>query len=274
MARRLAPGFPDGHFFADLGGTDLAPRDPHHVLSGWLRALGSDVDPRADVDELAGRWRSALHGRRALVLLDNAKDTHQVLPLLPAERSCAVLVTSRDWLPGIPGARTTLLGPLTDREAVDLLTARIGAARVGQDPVAAAELARLCDGIPLAVQIAAARLTARPSWPVGALAVRLRDERRRLDELKAADLTVRAVFHLTYTGLPKPQTDTAIDLRRAFRLLGLAPKEVGLPAAAALLGHPAQDTEEALEQLVDHHLVDSPEPGRYRLHDLLRLYAR
>ncbi|MBY8879915.1 ATP-binding protein [Actinacidiphila acidipaludis] len=272
-AHGIADHFPDGRFFADLGGTDLTPRDPHHVLSGWLRALGREVDPCDDLDELAGRWRSALHGRRALVLLDNAKDAHQVLPLLPAARSCAVLVTSRDWLPGIPAARPMALGPLADGEALDLLAARIGAARVEQDPVAAAELAHLCGGIPLAVQIAAARLTARPSWPVGALGVRLRDERRRLDELKVADLAIRAVFHLSYTGLPKPQEDEAVDPRQAFRLLGLAPKEVGLPAAAALLGRDEESTEAALELLVDAHLVDSPAPGRYRLHDLLRLYA-
>ncbi|WP_177226049.1 ATP-binding protein [Actinacidiphila rubida] len=273
-AHRLADRFPDGQFFADLGGTDLAPREPHHVLSWWLRALGRDVDPRDDLDELVGRWRSALHGRRALVLLDNAKDARQVLPLLPAERSCAVLVTSRDWLPGIPGARPMALGPLADDEALEVLAARIGADRVERDPDGAAELARLCGGIPLAVQIAAARLTARPSWPVGALGARLRDERRRLDELKVADLTVRAVFHLTYTGLPKPQADGEVDPRQAFRLLGLAPKEVGLQAAAALLGEQEEGAEAALELLVDSHLVDSPAPGRYRLHDLLGLYAR
>lgn len=274
VAHRLAERFPDGQFFADLGGTDLAPRDPHHVLSGWLRALGREVDPRADLEELAGRWRSSLAGRRSLVLLDNVRDAHHVLPLLPAERSCAVVVTSRDWLPGIRGARTTVLGPLADGEALDVLADRIGTPRMEQDPAAAAELARLCDGVPLALQIAAARLTARPSWPVGALGARLRDERRRLDELKVADLTVRAVFHLTYSGLPKPQTDEAVDPRHAFRLLGLAPKEISLPAAAALLGQRADDTEAALELLVDHHLVDSPAPGRFGLHDLLRLYAR
>ena len=274
VAHHLADRFPDGQFFADLGGTDLSPREPQHVLTGWLRALGQDVDPREGLDDVAGRWRSAVHGRRALVLLDNAKDAQQVLPLLPAERSCAVLVTSRDWLPGIPGGRPMALGPLADGEALDVLAARIGAARVEEDPDAAAELARLCGGIPLAVQIAAARLTARPSWPVGALGARLRDERRRLDELKVADLAVRAVFHLTYTGLPKPQADGAVDPRAAFRLLGLAPKEVSLPAAAALLGQHGESTEAALELLVDAHLVDSPAPERYRLHDLLGLYAR
>ncbi|MEU6173245.1 tetratricopeptide repeat protein [Streptantibioticus parmotrematis] len=273
-AHRLADRFPDGRFFADLGGTDFDPREPHQVLSGWLRALGQEVDPRDDLDELSGRWRTCLHGRRALVLLDNAKDARQVLPLLPGEQACAVLVTSRGWLAGVPGARHLALGPLEDAEALDLLAARIGASRLAQDPDAAAQLARLCGGIPLALHIAGARLTARPSWPVAALSARLRDEGRRLDELKVADLAIRSVFQLSYTSLPKPEENESVDPRHAFRLLGLTPKEVSLSAAAALLGQHEDSTEAALELLVDSHLVESPAPGRYRLHDLLRLYAR
>lgn len=273
-AHRIADRFPDGQFYADLRGADRVPRDPRDILGGWLRALGECADPAGDLEEHAAQWRSALHGRGVLLLLDNAGDAEQVRPLLPAASACAVIVTGRARFAELPGAHTFTLGPLSDAEALDLLAHRIGAPRLAREPRAAAEVVRACGGIPLAVQIAAARLAARLSWPIAAMADRLLDERRRLDELTVGDLAVRASFQLSYTMLGPAAGPGSLSPARTFRLLGLAlGPDISLPAATALLDAPAHAVEGALEILVDAHLLQSPAPGRYRLHDLLRLYA-
>lgn len=121
---------------------------------------------------------------------------------------------------------------------------------------------------PLAIRIAASRLAARRTWTVSVLAAKLADERRRLDELQAGDLAVKATFELGYGQLEPAQA-------RAFRLLGLADgPDISLAAAAAVLDLPTEETEDLLESLVDTSLLESAAPGRYRFHDLVRLYAR
>jgi hypothetical protein len=131
-----------------------------------------------------------------------------------------------------------------------------------------------CAGLPLAIRIAGARLAARGGWNVHTLAGRLSNERRRLDELRAGNLAVRASFEVSFAGLASSVGPGGVGPARAFRLLGLwTGPSIALPAAAALLGQPEPAVADALEVLVDAHLLDSPEPDRYRFHDLLRVYA-
>ncbi len=173
----------------------------------------------------------------------------------------------------LESARVMELDALADAEA-SAMFARIIGPRAAAEPVAAREVLAACGGLPLAIRIAAARLTARPQWPIAALASRLADECSRLNELQAGDLAVRASFMTGYATVRAAtgQADVAPD--RAFRLLGLAGgSDISLPAAAALLGVPLAHAERSLELLVDHHLLQSAEPGRYRFHDLLRAYA-
>ncbi|MFJ6385220.1 AfsR/SARP family transcriptional regulator [Kitasatospora sp. NPDC092039] len=268
VARRVRDRFPDGQLFADLRGADRTPPDPGTVLAGFLRDLG--VDPGEippDTGERSALYRSALAGRRVLVVLDNAATPGHVEPLLPGSPGCAVLVTSRHRLTGLAGAHQLRLDTLPPEQALELLTRIVGAERVAAEPGAAEEVVRACGLLPLAVRIVASRLAADPSLTLAALAEGLRRE-HRLAELSDGERTVEASFALSYHRLDA-------ELARAFRLLALpdAP-DVPLPCAAALLDRSEAETGELLETLVDLNLLQSPRFGRYGFHDLVRAYAR
>jgi tetratricopeptide (TPR) repeat protein len=240
------------------------------VLDGLLRTLGIEgqLIP-AGLSERAELYRSRLADRRMLVLLDNAADEAQVRPLLPGSPGCRVLITSRSRLAGLEGANIIDLDVLTPAQAIDLLGRVAGTGPVAAQPAAAGEIVRLCGCLPLAVRIAGARLAARRNRPLAWLVSRLADERRRLDELAAGDLEVRASFALSYQGL-KP------DLAQAFRLLGMLRAPDFAPwVLSALLDVPLAEAEDRLESLVDAHLVetDTGTGTRYRMHDLVRVYA-
>ena len=275
VAHLVAERFPDGQLYVDLNGALGKALTPEAVLGQWLRALGENPAALpADPADRAARYRSLLSRRRMLVLLDNARDVEQIRPLLPASRDCAVLITSRSRLAELPGAYRLRLSSMPDEEAMILLAQLVGADRLAAEPEATAELLRACDGMPLALRIAGARLGARANWPVSTLARRLSDRRRRLNELAIGDLAARACFDVSYAALDRPEFTGALSLERAFRLLGLVTgPDISLPAAAALLGLCDARAELVLEALVDTHLLDSPEPDRYRMHDLIRLYA-
>jgi DNA-binding SARP family transcriptional activator len=276
VAHRIADRFPDGQLYVNLQGATagLEPMDPCDVLRRWLRTLGlAGDDVPTDPQEAAARFRSVVRGRRMLFILDNAADSTQVRPLLPASGSCAVVVTSRQVLATLDDATHLHLDVLTNEEAITLLGRMAGARRVAEDPGAAAEIVQVCDRLPLAVRIAAARLAARPNWPLRVLAIRLADEQRRLDVLQFADLAVRSSFEVSYQDL-ESSPDEGIAARM-YRLLGLVDAvDITTPAAAALACLPPTRAEEALERLVDTQMVESPMPGRYRMHDLIRLFAR
>lgn len=272
-AHQLRDDFPDGQLYVDLRGAGASPLAPADVLDRFLHALGMDgAAVPDDLDERAALFRSRVAGRRLLILLDNAAGEAQLRPLLPGTAGCAVLVTSRSRLAGLP-ARLVDLDMLDPERAVELLARIAGAARVDAEPAAAGKIVRTCGYLPLAVRIAAARLAARPHWSLARLAAVLADERHRLDELRLGDLEVRASLTLSYEGLG----DAA---RRAFRTLGLldAP-DFAAWVAAALLDLPLPEARQVVEHLVDAQLLDiAGEDGtgevRYRFHDLLRLYAR
>lgn len=168
----------------------------------------------------------------------------------------------------LAGAHLVDLDVMSPEEALQLFTRIVGAERVGAERDAALDVVAACGFLPLAIRIAASRLAARRTWTVSVLAAKLADERRRLDELQAGDLAVKATFELGYGQLEPAQA-------RAFRLLGLADgPDISLAAAAALLDRDPHAAEDLLEALVDTSLVESAAPGRYRYHDLVRLYAR
>jgi DNA-binding SARP family transcriptional activator/Tfp pilus assembly protein PilF len=270
--------FDDGCLWVDLqcGTAGLAPLEPEEVLGRFLRSLGLDSKEIPDnLDEAAARFRSLLAGRGMLVILDNAASAAQVRPLLPTGPRCAALITSRRILTALDGVRRLHLEVLPAGDAVALLARLAGRDRVAAEPQAAAAIAEMCGRLPLALRIVGARLAARPNWPLSALGERLANERGRLDELHMDDLEVRASFEVAYRALRERQAAGGDDDARLFRLLGLlARPEVGVPAAAALLEEPRETAAAALERLVDMSLLDSPAPGRYRLHDLVHLFAR
>ncbi|QGZ49469.1 MULTISPECIES: AfsR/SARP family transcriptional regulator [Streptomyces] len=269
VAHEARPHFPDGQLYVDLQGAGSRAAAPETVLGAFLRALGTPDSAIPDsLDERAALYRSTLDGRRILVLLDNARDAAQIRPLLPGTAGCAALVTSRIRMVDLAGAHLVDLDVMSPEEALRLFTRIVGVERVSAEREAALDVVAACGFLPLAIRIAASRLAARRTWTVAALAAKLADERRRLDELQAGDLAVKATFELGYGQLEPAQA-------RAFRLLGLADgPDISLTAAAAVLDLPLHDTEDLLEALVDTSLLESAAPGRYRYHDLVRLYAR
>lgn len=264
VAHHTRPAFPDGQLHLDLAGTSTTPRRPIDVLPELLRAVGVTEIPRTQ-PERAALLRSALAGRRMCVVLDDAASAAQVAPLLPGAGGSAVLVTSRVMLPDLVGTHPVELDVLGEPEAARLLAGIVGATRTQAEPDSAAAILGFCGRLPLAIRVAGTRLAHRRGWTLRTLADRLRDERRRLDELSVGDLAVRASVGLSYASLPP-------EAARAFRLLGrLGPVRWPGWVVAALLDR--DEADDVLDALVDTHLVEQVGPDRYRLHDLLRCYA-
>ncbi|MFJ1586533.1 BTAD domain-containing putative transcriptional regulator [Streptomyces sp. NPDC088197] len=270
-AHALAPAFADGQLYARLP-VGAGPREVSDVLERFLRALGFTA--AAVPESLDGRsalYRSALAERRMLVVVEDAADVTLLRPLVPGTPTCGVLVTSRARLSAPADTYTVELEVPQIPEAVELLAAMTGRERVAAEPSEAIELAELCDGLPLALRAAAARLSARPHWSLAQLTARLRDERRRLDELFHQGLDVRAALRGTYEQLAAPA-------RQLFaRLGGLPTAEFPAWAAAPLLDVATASAVDVLETLVDARLVDpvggSGVTARYRLRGLTRLHA-
>lgn len=267
--------FPDGQLYVDLRGFDPSgePVAPTVAVRGFLDALGVEsgavpVDPQAQ----SGLYRSLVADRRMLIVLDNAADSHHAAALLPGSATCAVLVTSRRRLTGLAtahGARIMTLDGLPGGKARELLGLHVGEERATAEPEAVTALLDHCAGLPLAISVVGARAAAHPRFPLAVLAEELEDQSARLDALDAGDLAanVRAAFTVSYHAL-------AAGTAEVFRLLGLAPgPEIGLAAAGSLLARPAGATRTVLRELETVHLVRQPVPGRYQLHDLVRLFA-
>ncbi|WP_306819880.1 ATP-binding protein [Streptomyces sp. CA-210063] len=272
---RAAPHFPDGQLYVDLRGFGPEePLSPLTVLSGFLRALGrSFAAESGPLEERAATFRTALSGRRVLVVLDNASSTDQVRPLLPGSDTCAVVVTSRRKLSGLGvhhAVRTVALGVLGGAESLALLNAAIGE-RAAAEKESVGRLAAHCAGLPLALRIAAQKVATRPTRSIASLVGELNGIGTGLDLFDADDdtrSTLRGVFSWSYRGLP-----TAV--RDAFALLALHPGDTfDLPSAAALLGTSGDEAVRLLRRLADSHLVDDTAGDRFAMHDLLRSYGR
>jgi tetratricopeptide (TPR) repeat protein len=267
VAALVGDRYPDAHLFVDLHGhSEREPLDPAAALLILLRQLriGAEQVPPS-LDERVAQWRTELARRRVLVVLDNAASSEQVAELLPAAPGALALVTSRRRLAGLDGVHSESLPVLTEAEAVTLLT-RIAGERVSAQPVAAVEVVRRCGGLPLALRLAGARLAHRPRWQVSDLVRRIGSA--ALPELAVENRTVVDAFGLSFGQL-------AAAAQRVFRLLGTYPGQTFDALAVAALGDVSlAEAEDLLDDLVDVHLVDEPEPGLFRLHDLLREYAK
>jgi DNA-binding SARP family transcriptional activator/tetratricopeptide (TPR) repeat protein len=270
-AHRHRSAFPDGQLFADLRGYDPAggPAAASTVLRGFLDALGvAPTAVPADAPAQAALFRSLAAGRRLLVVLDNARDSAHVAPLLPGSATCAVLVTSRDRLSGLVtahGAVPVPLAVLGPDAARDVLARRLDPARLAAEPRAAADLVAACAGLPLALGITAARAALEPQVGLGALAAELHGAGRRLDAFDDdRDGGLRAVLGASRSGLTAAES-------RAYALLGLAPgPDIGRVAAAALIGH---EPDAVLRGLTRQSLLERAAATRWRMHDLVRLDA-
>jgi DNA-binding SARP family transcriptional activator/tetratricopeptide (TPR) repeat protein len=274
-AHRVADRFPDGQLYVNLRGftPSGAVMGADEAVRVFLDALG--VPPERvphGVDARAALYRSLLAGRRFLVLLDNARDTEQVRPLLPGAPGCLAIVTSRNQLTGLVsahGAHALTLRPLDAEQARAFLERRLGAARLTGESRAVAEIAALCAGLPLALACVAARAAAHPRFALSAIAAELREAHGSLDAFSRSDASanVGAVFSWSLSAV-------SADAARLFRLLALHPgPHFSAAATAALAGLPPRRARSLLTELADVHLVHEHAPGRYALHDLLRAHA-
>ena len=270
-AHELRDAYPDGHLYADLevpSGEDRVPG----VLARFLRALGVNGNAIPDDAEERGElFRSRIATMSVLVVIDGATHEEQVVPLLPAGSGCAVIVTSRTRLSGLPGTHQIDVDVFDVDYSLEMLATIVGPDRLRAEPEAARELVGLCGGLPLAIRIAGARLASRAHWRVDVLVARLRDSMRRLDELSFRGMALRSNISQSYQNL-------SVDGQRLFRRFALITTH-DFPGwtAAALLDIDPYDAFEVMETLVDAQLLETVQyPGeqlRYRFHDLIRVYA-
>ncbi|HVK24946.1 MAG TPA: BTAD domain-containing putative transcriptional regulator [Actinokineospora sp.] len=267
LAYRLRSLFGDGQLFIDMHGytPDRAPVPTADALGLMLRMLGA-ADVPADPVLGAARWRAALASRRMVVILDNAVDAGQILPLLPGDSPSLAIVTSRTTLAGVDGAHTIPLDVLSTSEAIELFTRIVGDAAVEAGVDSVSQVVRLCGRLPLAIRLAASRLRQRPTWPVQELVLRL-DKRVRLDELSVGNRSVDRAFGASYQALSDHE-------KRVFRLLSLVPgRDVDVQGVAALIDATPEAAGIVLESLLDRNLVEQRRRHRFQMHDLVRQYS-
>ncbi|MGW4638173.1 tetratricopeptide repeat protein [Sphaerisporangium sp. NPDC004334] len=266
--------YPDGQLYVDLHGYSRKrmPAKPEDVLEEFLVALGVPTrDIPQGVEQRARIYRTVLATRRVLILLDNATSSEQVLPLIPNSSGCGVVVTSRRRLNGLAiqfGVERVGIGSMTAEESMAVLRTAVGEARTEAEAASLAALADLCGHLPLALRIAAERVAAHPHRPISELVEELTAKEQRLDGLATDDsVAVRTVFEWSYKDLCAAQA-------HVFRLLGLFEgSHFSVEAAAALAGVSTVRARHLLERLSGVHLVEAARCGRYRFHDLMRLYA-
>ncbi len=262
----LADRFPDRQLFLDLHAHTAGqePVKPEAALASLLTADGVDARYLTDgLDERATLWRDRMARKQALLILDNAASSGQVAPLLPGSAGCLVLVTSRRYLGDLPWAVPVPLDILPPEEAQQMFL-RL-APRAAAEPAQVAELVALCGHLPLAISLLARLFSTRRSWTMGNL---INETKAILLTVTAENRTVAAAFDLSYQCLPA-------DRQRFFRRLGLHPGvEIDAYAAAALAGIPLDQASDHLDALYSDHLLDEPVYRRYRMHDLIRDYAR
>jgi DNA-binding SARP family transcriptional activator len=272
-AHQIAGRYPDAHLYLNLNGYGVGqPLTPAAAAATLLRGLSvpSERIPESG-EERAALLRTALAGRRVLLMLDNARGADQVRALVPGA-DCLVLVTSRSQLRGLSirdGAHRVTLHRLPVDESFSLLSATVSAERLAAEPQAAARLVELCDGLPLALAIVAER--AHRAGTLAEVVDALHDEKARLDNLGAGDgdphTDLRAALSWSYRALSP-------DAAAMFDKLGLHPaNDIGLESAAALAGLPVPHARRSMDRLVAAHMVREHRPERYELHDLIRLYA-
>lgn len=266
--------FPDGQLFVDLAGFGPGgPLDPEAALTGFLRALGIDeIEIPRDIGPKRELYRKTLRDKRLLVVLDNARSAAQIRDLLPENRTCRTVITSRQRLDDLIAERRAAvlsMEPMTDAEGIAILTDILGDDRVTAEKVAATSLVALCDHLPLALRIVAARLASHPQWTIRYVSDELADEQERLYGLATedAEISVTAALHLSVQALPPSAAGM-------FRMLGIHPgNHFDVHAAAAVAGISRADTHATLTTLASFHLVREFETGRYNQHDLIRLYG-
>lgn len=266
-AHCLAEQYPDGRFFVDLEGfsSNQEPVKPLQALGLLLREAGTPPELLpSDLDSCIALWRSRLSGKRALVLLDNAADVGQLRPLLPAAPGSLVLISSRRRMTEFEGVVSLSLDVMQFDEAAMLFRSIVGVDRVSAEPEFSREVVALCSGLPLAIQIVAARLRTRPVWTIEFIVAQLRSYRGRARVLAIGERSVVDVLAWSYRHLTGAQ-------QQLFRLLGLYPGvQIDTYAASALADMSYEEAESCLDELLEVNLIEQHQSELFQLHDLVR----
>jgi DNA-binding SARP family transcriptional activator len=265
--------FPDGQLFADLRGTSEHPAEPHRILEGFIQAIGVPAHEMPEsLQERSKLFRTWSMSRRILVVLDDALSVFQIAPLLPASPGSSVIITTRWGLHSLPGVRHVELDEMPLGEAVELIESVSGRSCIGAERREAERAADLCGRLPIALRSLGSRLAAIRNWPIGKLVAQLEDPGGRLDVLTFADLDVRARCAASYRRLD--QQDRSI-----FRLISLLPPpDLIADTAARLVGGNTDLVEAQLMRLASCNLLSVVDASggeiRYRMHELVRIFAR
>ncbi len=264
VAHQLKKDYPDAQIFLDLKGT-TTPLSATDIMRHVILSFEPEMDIRAlDEAGMSNAYRSVLHGKHALLFLDNARSAEQVAPLRPPE-TCALLVTSR-WTFGVPGLKNRHVGVMSEENAEKFLLELCP--RIDSD---ANELAEACGHLPLALRIAGSFLQVNSDWGVEKYLTQLKDRKHRLTTLEQsredAELTTEpdllATFELSYSQLSEED-------QKYWRMLGVFPASFAAGAAAAIWELEEAATAKLLGLLLRYSLLDYDETSsRYSLHDLL-----
>lgn len=268
-AYQLKPDFPDAQLYVNLRGTESQPLEPLQVLAGFVRALaGNDLPMPETITQRTNLYRSLLSNQRAIIILDNAQNEAQIQPLLPENANCAVIITTRQEIINLEGATTLEVEAMKELDAVNLFEYWIGSDRLLTEPASAQHIIDLCSQLPLAICLIGATIKNKPEWRLADIAQRLSDERQRLLSLRVSDLAIRISIALSYQEL---DNITA----QLFRLLGLITGTTfSGELAITLLESKPEVAKASIKQLVDVQLIEIAGEGRYRFHDLVRLFAK
>ena len=266
LTYQLQDQFPDGVLWARLDTSDTLA-----ILAQFAESYGLDVRTYHDVESRAAVVRNLLHGRRALIVLDNAETSAQVRPLLPPSTSrCAILVTSRNDLSATDGWPQLILEPFDARsgDSLQLFERYLTTPRVRRNRAILIEIAELLGHLPLALAIVAGQLQAQPEQAIPALLEMLRQSSARLGALTRDDHNVRLSFDASFNTLSEA-------VQRFFAALGVfSGEDFGAEMAAFVTETTMEATEKYLRQLEGRSLIQASRAGRWRLHPLLRDYAR
>jgi tetratricopeptide (TPR) repeat protein len=253
LAEKIKERYPDGQFYLDLLGVSPQPLTPAKAMAHVIRSYYPGARLPESEDELRGVYLSVLHGQRALLLMDNARDRKQVEQLIPPA-GCRLLVTSRQYFM-LPGLFAKGLDSLPPADACKLLLAI--APRIGE---LAGEIARLCGYLPFALRLAASIIAERRNIKPADYMRQLADSQKRLELIDAS-------LSLSYEILSKEQ-------QQRWRMLAVFPDSFNEAAAAAVWETEDEEARDALGELLAFSLVEWNEiAGRYRLHDLARVFT-
>ena len=270
FGHEIAKRYPDGQLFIDLYGytAEREPLDPTTALGVLLRAVGFGPESVPEsLDERSALWRAALMGKKFLLILDNANNYTQVSSLLPSAPDSLTLITTRNELSGLSGAHFVSLGKFDEQSSVEFFSRVLGEERVAKEFDQVKEIISICEGLPLALRIIAGRMLGRPTWTFSHVARRLGERNRKFRELEVDGKSVESVIDLSFQTLGPEQ-------RRVFLLLGsMIGGRIDLGGAAALLGLPADDTDDVLQELVGGCLLEEVMGDVYRFHDLIGDFA-